>query len=231
MRSIWIGWDPREADAFDVCQRSIRMTGCHEQLSSINLDDMRSRGLYWRKTFRYLNGAGLYDAISGAAMSTEFAISRFLTPVLADRGWALFMDCDMLVRRNLDELFALADPRYAVQVVKHPELIGEGIKMDGQPQVRYRRKNWSSVMLFNVAHPSNKKISAMINSSPGRDLHAFGWLEDHEIGELPAEWNYLVGVSPHNPNPAIAHFTLGVPTMRGYERCQFADEWRAVLEA
>jgi hypothetical protein len=39
----------------------------------------------------------------------------------------------------------------------------------------------------------------------------------------------LVGEYPPNPNAAVAHFTLGVPTMKGYEDCEFADEWRAEL--
>jgi len=31
-------------------------------------------------------------------------------------------------------------------------------------------------------------------------------------------------------DPAIVHFTDGIPTMAGYEDCAFADEWRAELE-
>ena len=60
----------------------------------------------------------------------------------------------------------------------------------------YSRKNWSSVVLWNWAHPANRRLTLeMVNTLPGRDLHAFCWLDEWEIGELPVEWNYLVGVT------------------------------------
>ncbi len=64
----------------------------------------------------------------------------------------------------------------------------------------------------------------MVNTLPGRDLHRFCWLDDDLIGALPAEWNVLIGEEDH-PDPALAHFTLGVPDMDGYETQPFADEW------
>lgn len=88
-------------------------------------------------------------------------------------------------------------------------------------------------MLFNVNHPANASLTPeLVNALPGRDLHRFCWLADNEIGELETGWNYLVG--HHTPDdapvPALVHFTDGIPTMRGYEDCEFADEWRAELE-
>ena len=41
---------------------------------------------------------------------TDFTFSRFLTPYLCDfEGWALFMDCDMLVLDDLAALWRLRD--------------------------------------------------------------------------------------------------------------------------
>lgn len=201
------------------------------------LSDLQELGWYKRETL-YSDGR-LFDAISEHPMSTEFAISRFLVPRLADRmhytmtnRWALFMDCDVLVRRSLDDLFKLANPKYAVMVVKHDFRPTQATKMDGQVQSQYNRKNWSSVMLFNVDHPSNANLTdELINGAPGRDLHAFCWLQDDEIGELDVKWNYLVGhhTPEIEPDPAIVHFTDGIPTMPGYENCEFADEWRSEL--
>jgi lipopolysaccharide biosynthesis glycosyltransferase len=164
-------------------------------------------------------------------MATEFACSRFLVPRLAQSGWALFMDCDMLVRTDLLKLFNQADPDKAVMVVKHNHQPPEGIKMDGQAQTRYARKNWSSVILWNVEHPANAALTMeLVNTVPGRDLHRFCWLEDDLIGELHPKWNWLVGHSDPEVDPAIVHFTDGIPTMHGYEDCEYADEWRAELE-
>jgi lipopolysaccharide biosynthesis glycosyltransferase len=171
----------------------------------------------------------LWDDISGAPMSTEFAITRFLVPHLVRyEGWAVFMDCDMLVRTDIAKLFEEADPQYAVMCVKHVYEPPEGVKMDGQAQMRYARKNWSSVMLFNCAHPSNKALHPQyINAVPGRDLHRFAWLPDDQIGELDQAWNWLVGHSSEEINPNIVHFTEGGPWFEGYENVAYADEWLA----
>lgn len=231
MRSVYIGFDAREAAAFAVTRRTVsRQMNRPVPVRGIVLDDMRRRGFYTRPTSR--KEGRLWDDISEAPMSTEFAISRFLTPHLAEEGHALFMDCDMLVRGSLTGLFEYADqhPEFAVFCVKHNFAPPPGVKMDGQMQTVYARKNWSSVMLFNVGHPSNRKLTLdLINSAPGRDLHRFCWLEDHEIHALPAEYNYLVGHTKIEEQPRIVHFTDGIPSMAGYENCEYADEWRQEL--
>ncbi|WP_210191764.1 hypothetical protein [Rhodomicrobium vannielii] len=237
MRSIYIGFDPREASAFAVARDSAEQhTLRHIPVRGIVLDEMRQRGLYWRQTSRRLvdGQSVLWDEISAAPMSTEFAISRFLTPILAKEGLALFMDADMLVRASLVPLFeyAKANPQCAVFCVKHDHQPKDGVKMDGQLQTRYARKNWSSVMLFNCDHPANANLSVdLINNVPGRDLHRFCWLEDHQIGTLGPEWNYLVGHTKCDESPRIVHFTDGIPTMPGYENVEYADEWRVAMNA
>jgi len=228
-QSIWIGFDPRETDAFAVARHSIeRRMNLPIPIRGVVLTDLRNGQLYTRPTSR--REGRLWDDISEAPMATEFACSRFLVPTLAKAGLALFMDADMLVRGDIAKLFALADPKKAVMVVKHDHRPPEGVKMDGQAQTRYARKNWSSVMLFNVDHPANKALTVeLCNSVPGRDLHRFCWLEDDQIGALPAEYNYLVGHTKGVDDPKIVHFTDGIPSMDGYGECEFADEWRAEL--
>lgn len=224
---VYIGYDPRELDAFLVARHSLRRHSPFVDVRGLIMRDMEAYGHYTRKHSRQ-NGS-LYDHISRAAMSTEFAITRFLTYQLAKNegaDWALFMDCDMLVREDIEELFRLADPKYAVMCVKHDaDKQKSGIKMDCQQQVSYPRKNWSSVMLINCNHPSNEKLThELINTKPGRDLHGFCWLEEHEIGELPHTWNHLVGVDTYSGYADILHYTLGVPSMIN-SRGEEADEW------
>lgn len=229
--SVWIGFDPREADAFAVARASIvenlyRPT----RVGAVILSDLQESGIYRRPTTR-VDGR-LHDVISEHPMATEFAISRFLVPHLARNGLALFVDCDVLARRRVDDLFDIAglDDSKAVWVVKHRHEPADGQKMDGQIQSRYARKNWSSVMLFNVDHPSNRHLTIdMVNTLPGRDLHRFCWLDDDEIGDLSVEWNWLVGHSPDGVDPGIVHFTDGIPTMPGYGEVAYADEWRDSL--
>lgn len=227
MHSIFIGYDPRETEAFEVCRRSLRRHAIGSPITALDLPELRNIGLYNRPTSR--RDGVLWDDISEAPMSTEFAISRFLTPLMAGSGLALFMDCDIMARHDLGPLFAQAeaDPSMAVWVVKHDYTPKNGTKMDGQIQTSYGRKNWSSVMLFNVDHPSNKALTVdLINSVPGRDLHRFCWLQDEEIGELHPKWNFLVGVTDEEIDPVLVHFTNGTPQMAGYEDQPYADEWR-----
>lgn len=230
-RSIWIGFDPREAAAFAVCRDSIKRTLTQQiPIRGIVLDDLRRDGLYTRPI--ETRDGQLYDPVSAAPMSTEFAISRFFTPFLAGSGWALFMDCDILVRSSLVRLFEEANPKYAVYCVKHNHVPQEIVKMDGQTQTKYARKNWSSFCLFNCDHPANKKLTLhKLNTLPGRDLHRFCWLEDDEIGELGPEWNYLVGESSEPVRPNVLHFTKGGPWMEGYEEVDYADQWNEALRA
>ncbi len=238
-RSVWIGWDPRESDAFAVARASIqRNTTSPIPVYGLVLSQLRHRRYYNRPTSR--KDGRLWDDISNAPMATEFACSRFLVPHLVDvyskstpgNRWALFMDCDMLVRTNIGHLFDECDPAKAVMVVKHDHQPVETEKMDGQIQTSYPRKNWSSVMAFNVDHPANKKLTVeLVNTVPGRDLHAFCWLDDKDIGELDPVWNYLVGHSDQSIDPGIVHFTDGVPSMPGYENCEYADNWRRMLES
>lgn len=225
--AVWIGYDPREQEAFDVAKASIELhSGFDLDIYAMALGVLQRRGMYQRPTRK--DGNVLWDVISDAPMSTEFAISRFFVPALSPQySWAVFMDCDVMLRAPIEELFALADKTKAVQVVKHSHLPGSATtKMDGQPQTAYPRKNWSSVVLWNLKHPANRTLTAAkLNSWSGRALHGFQWLADEVIGELPAEWNHLVGVNAPNPDAKLVHFTLGIPTMAGYQACEHAAEW------
>lgn len=231
-RSIWVGYDPREIDALQVCVNSIKAHLSEDiPIYTIALDVLRNRGLYQRPT-TVVDGR-LYDVASEAPMSTEFAISRFFVPYLAaEDDWALFMDCDMLVRTDLVRLFDMADHQKAIQVVKHDGAkFSNGVKMDNQAQLTYDRKNWSSVVLWNVKHPAHRRLTLpALNHWAGRVLHRFAWIEhDNQIGALPGEWNHLVGIDLPNPEAMIAHFTLGIPRMPGYEQSEHGDEWRSYL--
>jgi len=227
--TVYIGWDPTEEIASRAAAASLYSTSAMVRPIPLVLAGLRRRGLYTRPTT--MREGHLYDVISQAPMSTEHAISRFLVPHLQRYvGWALFVDGDVLFRRDVRELFALADDRYAVMVVQHPPFVGDGVKKEGALQQAYPRKNWSSVVLWNCGHAYNAALlPAMVNQLPGRELHYFGWLPDEAIGTLPPEWNYLVGVTPPMADPAIVHYTLGTPAVPAYAQAPFADEWYAAV--
>lgn len=230
-RSIYIGFDPREAAAFAVTRRTVETNAPHPcWVQGLVLSRLQGDGLYTRPIEWKPSAADrpiMWDVVSDAPMSTEHANARFLVPHLAKSGWALFMDGDMMVRTSLSPLFDSLDPEYAVYCVKHKFEPSNTLKMDGQQQTRYARKNWTSFILFNCDHPANKRLTLeMVNVLPGRDLHRLCWLEDEEIGELDASWNFLVGHTDPEIVPDVVHFTDGVPDMHGFENVPYADEWR-----
>jgi hypothetical protein len=229
MTAIYVGFDPREVSAFDVAVTSIKKYITQPiPVGGLVLDDLRQRNLYWRPTERRLGK--LYDVISEHEMATEFAVSRFLVPHLAENGWAMFMDSDMLLRSNIARAFEKLDGGKAVYCVKHDHVPDYILKMDGQVQSQYQRKNWSSFMIFNCDHESNKVLTPeFVNRLPGRDLHRFCWLKDDEIGELPVEWNWLVGHSDERVIPKNVHFTDGGPWFDAFQNVPYADEWRRTL--
>lgn len=223
---VYIGHDSREQKAFDVAAKTASSFGC--EVIPLYEDRLRASGMLTRPVDR--RGA-MYDLNSDAQQSTSFAIGRFAVPILAHDGWCLFADCDTLFLTDPHELEKIADPSKAVMVVKHPPLQLATAKMDGQQQSTYPRKLWSSVAYWNAGHQANRRLNlTTLNQWPGRDLHAFKWLADDEIGELPKEWNHLVGINPPSETAKILHFTSGTPDMIGYENSDYADVWRAAAQ-
>jgi hypothetical protein len=209
---VFIGFDGCEAVAFSVLTHSI----CARSSQPVAAAPLRLSTLkdsYWRERH--------------PLQTTDFSFSRFLTPHLCNFvGWSLYMDCDMLARDDLAKLWALRDPRFAVQVVKHQYVPRETTKLLG-PQTPYEKKNWSSLMLFN-----NTKCTALtpeyVNTATGLELHQFKWLaDDGLIGELPHRWNHLVGYDEHDDSAAIVHYTMGGPYFSEFEDCEYAAEWFA----
>lgn len=225
MKKVYIGYDELEKEAYEVTKSSLLRYSPDAIVTPLEISKLHAMGLLRRPVDRRGDNHS-YDLWSNAPAATDFAISRFLVPHLSQTGWALFVDCDMVFMCDVGELFDIADDKYAVMVVKHGSLPQSGVKMGSQSQQPYKRKNWSSVMLFNCDHPANQRLSLQdINERPGRDLHAFYWLNDSEIGELPGEYNWLVNVQPKPENPKIAHFTTGGPWIDGWEGAEHDDLW------
>jgi lipopolysaccharide biosynthesis glycosyltransferase len=216
---VFIGWDSREVDAYNVCVKSLKEHASQElDITPIVRDTLIETGEYYRP--------------QPEAGSVEFTYTRFLTPYLADyNGWALFIDCDFLFTKDVAELFAMTDDEYALMCVKHDYVPRNAVKMDGQKQVSYPRKNWSSCILWNCGHPSNKALTKdIVSEESGAFLHRFQFLKDEEIGELPLEWNWLEGEydKPETP-PAVIHFTNGGPWFENWQDVDYAELWRSYL--
>lgn len=216
---IFVGYDTREDIAYQVCKHSIESQCPTAEVIPLKQNELRNDKLYWRGE----------DKLA----STEFTFTRFLIPHLMNyEGWALFIDSDIVFTENVKNLFDLADDKYAVMCAQHDYTPKPGTKMDGQVQTQYPRKNWSSVVLWNCGHPSNKVVDQdQVNSLElnGAYFHRFSWLQDEEIGELDHTWNYLVGVYDDIEKPKLIHFTEGGPWFENYRDCEFNELWKQEL--
>ena len=219
MIRVFIGFDTVETVSYHVLSHSIQAR-CSEPVSITPLMLTQLSGLMTRERHNL--------------QSTEFSFSRFLVPHLCDyQGWALFMDCDMLVLDDMADLWNLRDDNFAVQVVKHDHVPKETTKFLGKPQSKYEKKNWSSVMLFN-----NEMCKALtpdfVNTATGLELHRYQWLDgDHLIGDIPHRWNHLVGYDETVPVGEVSnlHYTIGGPYFDDYKDTDYAAEWFAEKDA
>ncbi len=176
---------------------------------------------------------GLYTRPLDVKASTEFSISRFLTPYLAAYdGWSVFTDCDFLYTQDIRQLEKQLDPSKAIQVVQHDYTPALAIKMDGKAQYAYPRKNWSSFIAFNGAHPAVRALTpAVVNNSEPAYLHRFSWVDDAAIGKLDLTWNFLVGEYPKpSETPAAIHYTNGGPWFENHGDVDYGDLWSAERE-
>jgi len=211
MINIFIGYDSKEKAAFSTLTYSILKNSTQPiAITPIYLENIKDDFVRERSPLS----------------STEFSFSRFIIPHLMNyQGWALFMDCDMLMRTDINELWRLRDDKYAVQVCQHDYTPKNNTKFLGQTQTAYPKKNWSSFMLMNCAKCSTLTPD-YINSASGLQLHQFKWLENEDkIGTLPLEWNWLVGEYEKNNEAKNVHFTEGGPWFKDYKDVDYADEW------
>lgn len=212
---IFIGYDPVESVAWHTMAHSI-LARSSEPVAIVPVNIANLKRVYTR--------------VRDPKQSNEFSFSRFLVPYLAGyQGYAAFFDCDMMLRTDVAELFELAaaDPSKAVHVVQHDYEPKDDIKYLNTVQYRYPRKNWSSVVVWNCAHPANRHVTPeFVNTASAMELHRFQWLADEQIGSLDVRWNWLVGEYAEPPaDVKNVHWTVGGPYFHEYKGADFSEEW------
>ena len=211
MIKIFIGYDEGEKIAFHVLAESIRKQSSEPiSITPIDLNTIRNHFIRDKQSNQ----------------STEFAFSRFMVPYLSNyEGWSIFMDCDMLLRTDINELWKLKDEDYAVMCVKHDYEPKQDVKFRGAKNEKFPKKNWSSFMMMNNML-CDKLTPDYVNTATGLELHQFKWLKNEDaIGDIPLDWNWLVTEYDYNEKAKNVHWTLGGPYFEDYARSDYADEW------
>lgn len=140
---------------------------------------------------------------------TEFTFSRYIVPQLCGyHGRAIFMDADMLCLDDIYKLDEICAPQVkSVCVVKHD-----------------MRFEWPSLMYFNNPHCKNLTIKEIEEGQPQKLEWATG------VGEIPPEYNHLVGYDAPRADAKIVHFTCGLPCFDETKNCEYAEEWNRELK-
>lgn len=191
MNHIFIGYDPRQAVSYSVASASFVLASRRPvAISPISaeLTGLKREGL------------------------TPFTWARFLVPYLCGyKGWALFVDADVVCLQDPNDLFEEYDASKAVMVV------------DAAKQ--FER---AAVMLFNCEHPDNQILTPQyVETANG--LHQIRWTQN--VGWLDRKWNHLVGYDQPNSAPGIVHYTMGVPCWPQTADCEHSDLWYLVHKA
>ncbi len=143
---------------------------------------------------------------------TPFTYSRFLVPWLCGyQGWAMFIDLDYLCLADLAELFRMTDDKYAIMVTKNP-----------------KRFEWASMMLYNCGHPANQVLTPDYVQDPQRckQPHMIDWMSEDLIGDLPGEWNHLVGYDAPRNDAKLVHYTQGMPVFEETAGSEYTEDWK-----
>ena len=207
---IFIGYDPREAIAYHTCVNSIiRHASPPVAIVPIALNLFRD----YKET--HTDG------------SNHFIYTRFLVPhLMGFKGWAIFIDGDMILRDDIIKLWNLQEIDKDVMVVKHNYQTRMPVKYLGAKNENYPRKNWSSVILWNCnSFPNRQLTPEFVQKSSGSFLHRFSWLSDDRIGELPPEWNWLPDEYGVNADAKLLHYTLGTPCFQEFANTPQGSEW------
>ena len=125
--NLVIGYDEKEAVAYHTCVESlISNSSKHINITPLCLKHF--------KKYKENHKDG----------SNEFIYSRFLTPYLMNfKGWAIYLDGDMVCLDDINQLWDLRNEKYALQVVKHEYKTKMQQKYWGNKNENYPRKNWS----------------------------------------------------------------------------------------
>jgi hypothetical protein len=161
--------------------------------------------------------------------STEFAYTRFLVPYLSQyKGVALFCDSDFVWRYSPAGLEQYVKD-HPVACVQHPKMeVRSDFKFKDNKNEWYPKKWWSSLMMFDCSSPDIVKNLTLenINNKPASWLHRMEWAAS--IGNIPREYNHLVGYYPYDKNAIGVHFTDGSPMYHQYKKEDYANDYLAL---
>jgi hypothetical protein len=214
--NIYIGYDSRHSDLAELCKKCLS----HGIDWGFGGGDINGCMTKWRPEIKFLDVSKIPEYTRDYAnQSTEFTYSRFLIPYLENyEGFSIFLDDDILFDGSILPMFYFMDSDDAVACIQYDFDKYVDTKFNGEKNVSYPKKLWSSLMIFNNGHEDCKKLTPeVVNTETGKYLHQFEWTD--AISEIPEWFVFTEGHDTEETKwrPLAVHYTRGGPWIEGMD--------------
>ena len=214
--NIYIGYDSRHSDLAELCKKCL----AHGINWGFGGGDINGSMTKWRPEIKFLDISKIPEYTRDYAnQSTEFTYSRFLIPYLENyEGFSIFLDDDILFDGSILPMFYFMNPDDAVACIQYDFDKYVDTKFNGEKNVSYPKKLWSSLMIFNNGHEDCKKLTPeVVNTETGKYLHQFEWTD--AISEIPEWFVFTEGHDTEETKwrPLAVHYTRGGPWIEGMD--------------
>ena len=217
--NIYIGYDSRHTSVAELNKKCLESSIIFGAGSGETYNQMDK----WVPEIKFLDISKIPEYTRDYAnQSTEFTYSRFLIPYLENyEGFSIFLDDDILFTESILPMFYFLDLEDAVACIQYDFDKYVDTKFNGEKNVSYPKKLWSSLMIFNNAHEDCKKLTPeIVNTESGKYLHQFEWTD--KISEIPDWYVFTEGHDTEETNwrPSAYHYTRGGPWIEGMDTSQ-----------
>ena len=202
MLKIFIGYDPRQAISYNVCQHSIliRVT---KPVAIIPLViealPIKRQGL------------------------TPFTWSRFLVPYLSDfKGISIFLDADIILQSDINELIELINNIYADKEMPAVSVVKSSQKFEWASVIVFNCSHKDNLILTPNYIDNTKENLHQISWT--ENIGEIPGLWNHLVG-YDKEWNFEL----YKSDVKLIHYTQGVPAWLETSDCEFSEEWKKEL--
>ena len=213
--TIYVGYDSRHSDIAEISKFAIE-----DSIKNINSNYTDFFKDKEEPIIKFLDKSKIKEYTrEDKNQSTEFTYTRFLIPYLENyEGISMFLDDDIIFRKSPLELSYFLSPKNAVACLQYEYDDFPEKKFDGQNNVTYPKKLWSSFMVFNNNHPDCKKLTPeIVNTETGKYLHQFEWTQN--IDMIPEQYIFTEGLDDihHKYDFYAVHYTHGGPWINGMD--------------
>ena len=204
MFKVFIGWDPKYAEAAEVCKFSIlKHSTLPVTIEFLIRKDLKNNQLYWRET----------------DVNYEYESTKFLVPYLSQyQGFSLYVDPHFVFLDDVRKLFQSLDNEHSVKVVKHAK----------------NKIWHNIILFNNAHSDLIKLTPEIVSTKTLQYLNKFDWVSSGELGELPKTWSWVVGsdkIENGDTRPQALNFVSGGPWDENTRHVEFGYHYFDYLNA